>query len=592
MTTKNIDRSTVAGSPVNRIIFGNENISEFGPAGAVGNDPAVNAMVEKAVAILRANKADGSGYDERGKISPKSIADLAAIGFWGTRIDKEYGGFGADFSQYAKVISDVAAAGFATEAGVLGLHSCIGLGHSLNQFGSKQQKDKYLRKLATGEKMSGFALTEPGAGTDVSAISTTARRVGDEYLVTGQKMFVGNLRPGQLLAFVCKVEGEAKPAVFIAEFPASYDETFQEIPYDIYAVRQFHNKGARFNNFRIPAANRLEGNNIHYHGLNYGRLLVDANAAGVMRFLLRGICGARSWGEYRETFKKPIQDHANVKKRIARLASLIIGADAQRDWCSTLLRRGDRAELECTIAKVFAADALREAAIEIGLRTHGGRSFIVGHDIGTNFADFMAPTIYEGENDVLSGKFFALLTAEHAETLLKPLGSSIKAVSKGKVAALGGALSSGAALAAWTVKQQWKARFASQTVEGMDARLQKHVNFALRQGAKLSLELSSTVRKYGNRLGEDMQSLALQLSMRAQDVIMILTTAMHGHNCGDVASIAAADLLCQSLNHKLTGARPGASYYKDCNRLAEMVIAGQFKQLDGTAEAPILHRYK
>ena len=81
MTTKNIDRSTVAGSPVNRIIWGSEeSIHEFGPAGAVGNDPAVNAMVERAVEILRANKADGSGYDERGKISPKSIADLAAIG--------------------------------------------------------------------------------------------------------------------------------------------------------------------------------------------------------------------------------------------------------------------------------------------------------------------------------------------------------------------------------------------------------------------------------------------------------------------------------------------------------------------------------
>lgn len=585
------ERSLNTCSPVHQVVWNSARAHDFA-AFAYSRNAQVDATVERTLAALRGHAAAGTAYDANGKISTQSIADMSAAGFWGLRCEPEFGGSGANFPQYARAITEVAAAGFATEAGVLGIHSCIGLVHSLGHFGNAEQKAKYMPQLASGKRLSGFALTEPGAGTDVTNIKTTARLVGNEYLVTGTKMFVGNLRPGQTLALVCKVEGEEKPAVFICELPDTYTEEFSEVPYNIYAVRQFYNKGARFNNFRIPAANRLVGNNIHYHGLNYGRLLVDANTAGVLRLILRGISGEKSWGEYRETYKQPIQTRSLVKRRVARLAALTVGADALRDWCATLLDQGYRGELECIIAKIFASNAQAEAAIDIGLRTHGGRSFLVGHQIGTNLADYLAPLIYEGENQMLAMKFFSVLATEHGESVLKPLGDAMHSLKKGKISGVGRMACGVARLGAFQGRQTLRGMTASETVPGMDARLQRHVNFALAQSAKLSLEISSAMRKYGKKLAEDLQPLVVQMSMRAQNATVMLVTAMHAHQSNDAATVAAADILCQDLTREFTGAKPDARYFKDCNRLAEMVIRGEFTQVSGSPVAPVMHQYK
>ena len=586
------ERSLNSCSPVHQVIWNSARLADFA-AFDIAENELVNSTVGKTVAGLNANLAAGTAYDANGKIATKSIDDMSAAGFWGLRCETRFGGSGANFPQYARAITSVAAAGFATEAGVLGMHSCIGLVHSLGHFGNEEQKAKYMPQLASGKRLSGFALTEPGAGTDVTNIKTTARRVGDEYLITGTKMFVGNLRPGQTLALVCKVEGEDKPAVFICETPDTYTAEFAEVPYNIFAVRQFYNKGAKFTNFRIPAANRLVGNNIHYHGLNYGRLLVDANTAGVLRLLLRGICGEKSWGEYRETYSQPIQTRSLVKRRVARLAALTVGADALRDWCATLLEEGYRGELECIIAKIFASNAQAEAAINLALRTHGGRSFIVGHQIGTNLADYLAPLIYEGENEMLAMKFFAVLATEHGKGVLEPLGNGLKSLKKGKIVGGGMQFAAGLGrLGMFQVGRNVHAMTASQSVAGMDARLQRHVNFALAQSAKLSLEISANMRKFGKKLAEDQQPLVVQMSMRAQNAMVMLVTAMHAHKSQDAATIAAADILCRDLTRDFTGEQPSARYFADCNKLADMVVSGQFKELAGVPVTPVLHQYK
>lgn len=584
-------RSTVPGSPAHKVVWASAKLNEFLPF-PIGGNEQVDATIERSLAALRANAAAGTAYDAHDKISTKSLADLAAAGFWGLRVAPQYGGSGADFPQYARAISKVAAAGFACEAGLLGMHSCIGLVHSLNHFGNDAQKAKYLPLLAAG-RLSGFALTEPGAGTDVTNIKTTARRVGDEYLITGTKMFVGNLRPGQLPALVTKVEGEDKPAVFICDLPPTYNETFQEVPYKIFAVRQFHNKGAKFTNFRIPAENRLNGPNIHYHGLNYGRLLVAANAAGALRLLLRGICGSQSWGEYRETYGQAIQTRSLVKARVSRLASFIVGTDALRDWCSTLLEHGFRGELECIIAKIFASRAQAEATVDLALRTHGGRSFIDGHPVGTNLHDWLAPLIYEGENEMLAMKYFSVLATEHGKNVLGALGGSMKALMSGSIFTGGaGAIAGLTRLGNFRVSRTMRGKFGGETVPGMDARLQRHVNFALRQSAKLSLEMSGHMRKYGKKLSEDLQPLVVQMSMSAQNIMIMLVGAMHAHKSGDPATIAAADILCRDLTRGFTGEQPSPRYFADCNRLADMVIAGAFTELESVPVSPVIHPYK
>ncbi len=589
------ERGRTTGSPVHRVMWNRAGLRHFLP-GSASSDAEVEATVARSIEVLKRNKADGTGYDTNGKVSNKTIAELGEAGYWGMLVDKQYGGKGASLSRFTRMITEISAAGFPTEAGYASIHGCIGAVDPVGAFGTEAQKAYFLPQLASGKRISAFALTEPAAGSDLTNLKTVAHRDGDDYVINGEKLFISNAIPGRTIGLVTRVEGEDKPAVFIVELPECENESFQLIHYGIHALRHGFNNGLKFVDFRVPAANRLnapDGNGlvIAYHGLNYGRVALCANAAGVMRLLLRSIC-PESWGKYRVTFTQPIETRELVKKRIARLAALIVGADALRDWCSSKLDEGYRGELECIIAKIFGSTAQKEAAIDIAMTTHGGRSFLHGHLVGDNIHDYLAPLIYEGEGEMLAMKFFLSLATEHGSNYMMPLGNGVKALSKGKVFA--GAwqlLKCGVPFALWNVNTYLKRFFNGQSVTGMNKRLQKHVNFALSQCAKLALEISTNMVKHQVKLG-DRQARIVHMSQRVQDTLVMLVTAMHAHASKDECTIAAADVLCQDLRHKLTGEQPSDAYFRDCNKLADLVIAGKFKQLDGVESAPVLRSYK
>src|SRR5262249_50745577 len=183
-----------------------------------------------------------------------------------------------------------------------------------------------------------------------------------------------------------------------------------------------------FNRFRVPKANLLkppvgDGLTIAYHGLNLGRLSLGATAAGSMRVMLASML---PWAEFRRTYGQPIASRDLVKPRIARLAALIAGADALVAWGAWLIDEGYRGELECIIAKIFGSEAQKEAAIELFMKTHGGRSFLHGHLLGDNVHEFLAPCIYEGEGEILGLAFFKSLVKEHGRAFFEPLGKALQ----------------------------------------------------------------------------------------------------------------------------------------------------------------------
>ncbi len=582
-----------SNGPIHEAVWGNADVFAFS---ATKNDRSVRVdkVLTDSILACRAMQSEGTLYDSNGKITQDAMDALGRTGYWGVLVPTEYGGSGASFAQFSRMVSEMAAAGFATEAGIAGMHGCIGAVSSLTRYGNEEQKRRFLPLLASGKRTSGFALTEPCAGSDLSSLRTVARREGDEYVINGEKLFNGNCVPGRLIRLVAKVEGEEKPAEFIVELPQE-NEQFQLVRYKIHAVRQGRNNGLKFTNFRVPSANRIEAPNGNglipiYIGLNYGRVAVGANCAGIMRLLLKSIC---PWANYRETFGKKIETREKVKHGIARLAALIVGADSLRDWCAELLDQGERAELECIIAKVFSACALKEAAFDIAMMIHGGRSFLGDHIIGDNVHDYLAPSIYEGQNDMLSMKFFATLAKEHGLEYHLPLGNAMKEVKGGKY--LSGA---GKAAATYVKYLSWKLskRFQSSCLavsdwDGRDARLRAHVRFATRYCSKLSVELSSAMMKHGAKTA-DRQSRVVLLSQRVQDAILMLVTATTAAKSGRAATCAAADILCQDLRRKLTGEHPTDEYFRDCAKLADMVIEGQFEELDATMEAPVLRQYK
>ncbi len=222
------------------------------------------------------------------------------------------------------------------------------------------------------------------------------------YLIRGQKVFITNLAPGRILTLVCRI-GNA-PAVLICELPQEQSSQFRLRPYGLWALPHTLNQGLILRDFPVPAENRLQSSRrnglaIVYHSLNRGRVALCANAAGTMRRILSGLL---PWVRYRTTCGQPLHARQLVQRRLGRLAALIAGCDAIVAWCARLLDLGYRGEMEGIVAKVFASDALREAAIEIGMKTHGGRSFLQGHPIGDEMYDYLAPSIYEGEGELLS----------------------------------------------------------------------------------------------------------------------------------------------------------------------------------------------
>ena len=159
-------------------------------------------------------------------------------------------------------------------------------------------------RLASGERLSAFALTEPGAGSDLTALRTTARLDGDDYVVNGEKLFITNVVPGRTIGLVCLID--EKPAVLIVDLPDEENEQFQLRKYGLCALKHTYNQGIIFKNFRVPAENLLEptrgdGLTIAYHGLNLGRVALCANAAGTMRLMMASMI---PWAKFRSDLRR------------------------------------------------------------------------------------------------------------------------------------------------------------------------------------------------------------------------------------------------------------------------------------------------
>jgi hypothetical protein len=228
------------------------------------------------------------------------------------------------------------------------------------------------------------------------------------------------------------------------------------------------------------------------------------------------------------------------------------------------------------------------------MKTHGGRSFLRGHFFGDNVHEFLAPCIYEGEGEMLGMAFFKSLVKEHGKRYFEPIGKAlqqhqIKNFNPKNPAHLWTLRHELGAYAKWSLGRRFLSRDRKH-IAGMDARLAEHVAFAQDMCQRQAKEVSDAMSKHQLKLA-DRQCRMSELSQRVQDVITILVTAMWAHGQKKDVVTASADVLCQDLRRKLTGARPADSYFRDVDRLADRVIAGEFHDLDEIAKDEILMRY-
>ncbi|HEY4311778.1 MAG TPA: acyl-CoA dehydrogenase family protein [Pirellulales bacterium] len=587
-------RYQTTASPIHRAVWDHNFPLELFQAGAPAKPTAACAQaMEESLSIVRRHIAAGTLLDHNGKLLPHVFAELGAAGYWGLLVEQEYGGQAAPMSVFMPYLVRMATV-FSTLAGLGSVHGCVGAVDPLHGMGTSEQKERFLTRLANGDRISGFALTEPGAGSDMTALKTRAVLDGDAYVVNGEKLFITNALPGRIVALVCLIDN--RPEVLLVDLPEE-NEHFQLVRYGLYALKHSYNNGLLFKNFRVPKENLLKpkfgnGLTVAYHGLNRGRVAVCANASGGLRVMLASIL---PWTRYRLTYGEAIDRRELVQGRVGRLAGMIVACDALVEWCSWLLDEGYRGEMECTIAKIFGSESQKEAAIEFLMKTHGGRSFLHGHLFGDNCHEYFAPCIYEGEGEMLAMAFFKSLVKQHGKTFFEPVGRvlaklQVKEPNLTDLAHLKGLAPVLVPYAKWLVGERFGSRQLGALPKMPDA-LTAHARFAIDGLTHMAREISSSMRKHQLNLA-DRQCRMSELSLRVQNLVTMLVTALYAAKQTDELLQTAGDVACQDLRFKLTNERLSDAYFRTVTRLGAKIADGGFEPIAGIPPGEILKPYE
>src|SRR5438067_7735106 len=185
-------------SPVHKAVWEKRVPVELFQAPPLPDSAPCDAAMDRSFEVVRRHREAGTLFDEHNKVSNTVLGDLAQAGYWGMLIDPKYGGQGAPFQRFTRFLTRVAMQD-ATCAGLASVHGCIGAVDPVRTFGNAEQKARFLPKLASGQALSGFALTEPGAGSDLTALRTTATPIGDDLEINGEKLFITNAIPGRTI---------------------------------------------------------------------------------------------------------------------------------------------------------------------------------------------------------------------------------------------------------------------------------------------------------------------------------------------------------------------------------------------------------
>lgn len=329
------------------------------------------------------------------------VAQMKELGFFGFTIPEEYGGLGLSTSAYAQIVEVVSEA-WMSLSGIFNSH--LIMAYTLYNFGTPEQKARILPRMASGEWRGGLALTEPDAGSDVQAITTTAVRRGDHYVINGTKMFITNGRHGNTFALLAKTDPGAQPpykgmSLFIIQkggpgFTVSRD--LEKLGY-----KGLDTCELVFEDFAVPAENLVggvEGEGFRHvmSGLELGRINVAARAVGIARAALMD---SIRYAQQRRAFGKPIWEHQAIQLKLADMATKVEAARLMVERAAEMKDRGERCDMEAGMAKLFATETCMEVTAE-AMRIHGGYGYTKEFDVERYFRDAPLLVIGEGTNEI------------------------------------------------------------------------------------------------------------------------------------------------------------------------------------------------
>src|SRR3954469_1019023 len=353
-------------------------------------------------------------FDHEDEFPEEIVEQMKELGLFGITIPEEYGGLGLDLTTYTMVVEELSR-GWISISGIINTHF-IG-SYLLTKFGSEEQKQKYLPRMATGEIRAAFSLSEPELGSDVQAIKTAAKKVDDgTYEINGQKMWVTNGLRSTLVFVLVKTDPDADPrhkgmTCFIAEKEPGVGENTGEYAGLVVPpqIKKMGCKGVEstelvFDGYRCPAENILGGEDA---GLNAGfAQMMDALEVGRANVAARGVglaqraleLGVR-YAQERKTFGKPIAEHQAIQFKLADMATQVEAARLLTIKAARLKDAGERSDMEAGMAKLFASEAAHFCA-EQSLRIHGGYGYSKEYEIERLYRDAPLLLIGEGTSEI------------------------------------------------------------------------------------------------------------------------------------------------------------------------------------------------
>jgi alkylation response protein AidB-like acyl-CoA dehydrogenase len=353
-------------------------------------------------------------YDHEDSFPEPIVEQMKELGLFGVTIPEEYGGMGLDLTTYAMIVEELSR-GWISISGIVNTHF-IG-SYLLMKFGTDEQKQNYLPRMATGEIRAAFSLSEPELGSDVAAIKTAARKRDDgTYEINGTKMWVTNgLRAGLVFVLV-RTDPAAEPkhrglTCFIAEKEPGVDHnTGKYAGFDVPPkIKKMGYKGVEstelvFDGYKTPADSILGGEE---QGLNKGfAQMMDALELGRVNVAARGVGLAQRalelalrYSQERKTFGKPIAQHQAIQFKLADMATQVEAARLLSHRAARMKDAGERSDIEAGMAKLFASEAARFCAEEC-LRIHGGYGYSKEYEIERIYRDAPLLLIGEGTSEI------------------------------------------------------------------------------------------------------------------------------------------------------------------------------------------------
>jgi hypothetical protein len=339
---------------------------------------------------------------EHANTYPESlIAQMKALGIFGLAIPEPYGDAPVSTPCYAEVTAELAR-GWMSLAGAMGGHTVVS--KLLLQFGTDEQKDRYLPRMATGEVRATMALTEPGGGSDLQAMTTLARPApGGGYVIDGAKTWITNARRSGLIALLCKTDPAATPrhrgiSILLVEHGQGL-EVSRDLPKLGY--KGVESCELSFAGYRAPASALLGGQPGRgfpqmMKGLEVGRIQVAARAVGVGQ---AAFDDALLYSQQRESFGVPIWKHQQIGAYLADMATSLTAARQLVRHAAERYDAGERCDMEAGMAKLFASEAAMEIALN-AMRIHGGYGYSTEFDIERYFRDAPLMIVGEGTNEI------------------------------------------------------------------------------------------------------------------------------------------------------------------------------------------------